>query len=160
RERDTRRSVGFGGLAGFGAYLLHIAPVALTGQATFLGYNLLNDTAIHLALVDWIGDHGSRYIQQPPSSYGAAIHDYVGTRYPLGSHELLAALKPVVGLDPALVYQPFLALCAGIAAAAIVALVWHLGPRRAALIAFAALASQLVFSFALQGSIKELAFIV
>src|SRR4051794_16661396 len=151
---------GFGALAGVAAYALHIAPVALTGQATFLGYNLLNDTAIHLALVDWIGDHGSRFIHQPPSSYGATINDYVEARYPLGSHELLAALKPLVGLDPAALYQPFLALCAGLAAAAIASLVWDLGARWAALIGFAALASQLVFSFALQGSIKELAFIV
>jgi hypothetical protein len=157
----------FGALAGGAAYALHIAPVVLTGHATFLGYNLLNDTAIHLALVDWIGDHGSRYIHQAPSSYGATINDYVQSRYPLGSHELLAALKPVVALDPALLYQPFLALCAGIAAAAIFAIVRGAADGRgrpdvrvAAAIAFAALASQLVFSFALQGSIKEFGFIV
>lgn len=150
----------WGALAGIAAYALHLAPVAVTGQATFLGYNLLNDTAIHLALVDWIGDHGSRFIHQAPSSYGAAINDYVGPRYPLGSHELLAALKSVVGLDPAALYQPFLALCGGLAAAAIASLVWKLGARWAALVGFAAMASQLVFSFALQGSIKELAFIV
>ena len=152
---------GLGALAGVAVYALHIAPVALTGQTTFLGYNLLNDTAIHLAIVDWIGDHGSHFIHQPPSSYGAAINDYVGSRYPLGSHELLAALKPIVGLDPAALYQPFLALCAGIAAAAIFGLIRDaLRPDVAVLIAVAALASQLVYSFALQGSIKELAFIV
>jgi hypothetical protein len=166
----ARMRPGWGALAGAATYALHLAPVALTGQATFLGYNLLNDTAIHLALVDWIGDHGSRFIQQAPSSYGATINDYVEPRYPLGSHELLAALKPVVGLDPAALYQPFLALCAGIAAAAIFALLRtdpaenraraRLSAGSAAVIAFAALASQLVFSFALQGSIKELAFIV
>lgn len=170
----------WGALSGVAAYALHIAPVALTGSATFLGYNLLNDTAIHLSIVDWIGKHGSTFTRQPPSSFGAAINDYVGSRYPLGSHELLAALKPVVGLDPAIVYQPFLALCAGLAAAAVYGLLRsgacahgmragspgatatapRISPGVAALIAFAALASQLVFSFALQGSIKELAFIV
>src|SRR4051794_17406931 len=152
---------GFGALAGVAAYALHIAPVALTGQATFLGYDLLNDTAIHLALVDWIGDHGSRFIHQAPSSYGATINDYVQSRYPLGSHELLAALKPLVGLDPAALYQPFLAFSAACAAGAIYALVRgaHRTPRVAALIAVAAMASQLVFSFALQGGIKELSFV-
>ena len=161
-----------GAVAGAAAYALHLAPVALTGTATFLGYNLLNDTAIHLALVDWIGDHGSRYISEPASSYSAAVRDYVGTHYPLGSHELLAALEPLTGLDPAQLYQPFLALSAGLAAAAIFGLLragadrgrsaaaGRAGPRAAAAIAFAALASQLVFSFALQGSIKELAFVV
>jgi hypothetical protein len=171
----------FGALTGAATYALHIAPVAFTGAATFLGYNLLNDTAIHLALVDWIGDHGSRYLHQPPSSYAAAIDVYVGNGYPLGSHELLAALRPFVGLDPADIYQPFLAFSAAIAATAIFSLAgggearrarapgWpqppgeHRSLRRAnwigLLTAFAALASQLVFSFALQGSIKELAFI-
>jgi hypothetical protein len=150
-----------GAAAGVATYLLHIAPVALTGTATFLGYDLLNDTAIHLSIVDWIGQHGSHWSHQPPGSYGAAINDYVGTRYPLGSHELLAALRPLVGRDPALLYQPFLAVSAGIAAAAIYALLRSaLGDGRAAVAAFAAMASQIVFSFALQGSIKELGFIV
>ncbi len=152
---------GLGAAVGAAAYVLHIAPEALTGKATFLGYDLLNDTAIHLALVDWIGGHGSRYTHQPPGSYGATINDYVGSRYPLGSHELLAALKPLVGVDPALVYQPFLALCAGLAAAGIYALLRPaLGARVAAAGGLAAMAGQLVFSFALQGSIKELAFVV
>lgn len=152
---------GPGVLAGLATYCLYIAPVALTGSATFLGYNLLNDTAIHLALVDWIGDHGSRWVAQPPSSYASAMHEYVGTHYPLGSHELLAALRPLVGLDPALIYQPFLAVSAAFAAAAVFSIVrgeW-VGRWGAAVIAFAALAGQLVFSFSLQGGIKEMTFI-
>src|SRR5260370_20442338 len=107
---------GGGAVAGAATFALFIAAVALTGQATFLGYNLLNDTAIHLALVDWIGDHGSRFIAQAPSSYGATVNDYVRTHYPLGSHELPAALKPLVGIDAARLYQPFLAFSAALAA--------------------------------------------
>src|SRR3954452_435325 len=116
---ERRPVPGWGALAGTATYALHIAPVALCGGATFLGYNLLNDTAIHLALVDWIGDHGTRYMHTAPSSYAAAIDEYVGNSYPLGSHELLAALHPVPGLDPALIYQPFLALAAGLGAAGV-----------------------------------------
>jgi hypothetical protein len=157
----ARLRPGPGALAGVAVYALYIAPVALSGKVTFLGYNLLNDTAIHLALVDWVGDHGSRFIAQAPSSYGATINDYVRTRYPLGSHELLAALRPLVGLDPARVYQPFLAFSAALAAGALYALVRGAdrGRRVAALAATAALSSQLVFSFALQGGIKEISFI-
>lgn len=156
-----RRRPGWGALAGLATYALHISPVALSGGATFLGYNLLNDTAIHLALVDWIGDHGSRYSQLAPSSYAAAIDEYVGSSYPMGSHELLAALRPISGLDPALIYQPFLALAAGLAAAAVYGLLRSEGARPpvAAGAAFAALGGQLVFSFALQGGIKEITFI-
>jgi hypothetical protein len=141
-------------------YVIFIAPIAFSGSVTFLGYNLLNDTAIHLALVDWIGDHGSRFIAQAPSSYGAAINDYIGVHYPLGSHELLAALRPVVGLDAARVYQPFLALSAALTAPSLFALLRRALPVRAA-VAAAVIASsgQLVFSFALQGGIKELSFI-
>ena len=62
RPLAARCGPGLGALAGVAVYVLYIAPVALSGKVTFLGYNLLNDTAIHLALVDWIGDHGSRYI--------------------------------------------------------------------------------------------------
>jgi hypothetical protein len=149
---------GPGAAAGLATYALYIAPVALSGSATFLGYNLLNDTAIHLALVDWIGDHGSRWLGgQPPSSYIATIDDYVQSRYPLGSHELLAALRPLGGVDAALVYQPFLALSAALAAAAVYTLLPR--GRYAALAAFAALASQLTYSFALQGGIKEITFV-
>lgn len=150
-----------GAAAGLGAYALYIAPVALSGKATFLGYNLLNDTAIHLALVDWIGDHGTTYTQLPPSSYAAAIDEYVGSSYPLGSHELLAALRPLTELDPALLYQPFLALSAALAACAAYALLRGERVRAvpAALGGFAVVASQLVFSFALQGGIKEITFI-
>src|SRR5437764_10989840 len=123
RRALPRLRPGAGAAAGSAVYLLYIAPIALSGTVGFLGYNLLNDTAIHLALVDWIGDHGSRWVAQPPSSYAAAMHLYVGTHYPLGSHELLAAMRPLVGLDPALIYQPFLAVSAAFAAAAVCALV-------------------------------------
>jgi hypothetical protein len=152
---------GAGAAAAAAVYALYIAPIVLSGEVAFLGYNLLNDTAIHLALVDWIGDHGSRYIAQPPSSYGAAINEYVGTHYPLGSHELLAALKPLIGLDPARIYQPFLAFSAAAAAGVVHVLARRAGlsARLAAVTAVAALGSQLVFSFSLQGGIKELSFI-
>ena len=69
RRTLPRFGPGAGAAAGSAVYLLYIAPIALSGTVGFLCYNLLNDTAIHLALVDWIGDHGSRWIAQPPSSY-------------------------------------------------------------------------------------------
>src|SRR4051794_32493919 len=37
--RERRRLPGWGALAGAATYALHIAPVALSGGATFLGYN-------------------------------------------------------------------------------------------------------------------------
>lgn len=157
-RRSLRRfRPGGGALAAGAIYALYIAPVALTGEATFLGYNLLNDTAIHLALVDWLSENGARFQAIPASSYAAAIDEYVGSSYPMGSHELLAALRPAVGLDPALLYQPFIALAAGLAAAAVWAIARGEGGgwRAGVVVAVAALASNLLFAFGLQGGIKE-----
>lgn len=161
RGEIGRLRPGAGALAGAAAYALYIAPVALGGEATFLGYNLLNDTSIHLALVDYLAEHGARLADLPPSSYAAAIDEYVGRSYPLGSHELLTALRAAVPLDPALLYQPFLAVTVAVAASALVALVLPGGGRAplAALVALVAVASHLLFSFGLQGSIKELPFL-
>lgn len=153
-----RFTPGPGAAAAAAAYALYIAPVALTGSATFLGYNLLNDTAIHLALVDYLADHGAQLAALPSSSYAAAIDEYIGQDYPLGSHGLLAALRVVVPLDAAELYQPFLAASVALAAAAVFALVRAEGlrPWTAAGIALVAISGQLLFSFSLQGSIKEL----
>jgi hypothetical protein len=162
RELRERFRPGAGASAGAAVYALHMAPVLLSGEATFLGYNLLNDTAIHFALVDYVSEHGRHEVELAPSSYAAAMGTYVGASYPLGSHELLAALRALVDADVARVYQPYIALSAALAAAAIVALLGDRLPgarRGAALAATAALSGQLVFSFTLQGGIKELTFV-
>ena len=65
----TRLRPGLGAAAGLAVYALYMLPVIATGKATFLGYNLLNDTAIHLALVDYLDDWGRR---DPSSSRTAA----------------------------------------------------------------------------------------
>jgi hypothetical protein len=156
----ARLRPGPAGAAAALVYAIFITPIALSGSVSFLGYNLLNDTAFHFALVDWVGDHGSHFVHQAPSSFGATINDYVESHYPLGSHELLAALRPLAGLDVSRVYQPFLALSAALTAPALYALLRRVLAVRAALAAaVVASCGQLVFSFALQGGIKELSFI-
>src|SRR5215213_7399085 len=60
-------------LATLGAYLLYIAPVALTGSATFAGYTFLGDNAVHFALVEHVREHGSHMTDIPFSSYGAVL---------------------------------------------------------------------------------------
>lgn len=162
RELRARLRPGLGAAAGVAAYALYMLPVLATGKATFLGYNLLNDTAIHLALVDYLDDWGRRspdFLQ--PGTFHAAMQGYVGQSYPLGSHELLAAWREAVPIDAAHLYQPFLAICAAFAAAALFAMLREAGaPRMAAAGGAAlALASQLLFSFNLQGGIKEISFV-
>ena len=162
RELWPRFRPGAGVLAGVAVYALYIAPVALHGSATFLGYNFLNDTAIHLALVDYLDDWGRRSPDfLPEGTFRSAMFGYVGVDYPLGSHELMAALREVVPLDAARLYQPFIALCAGLAGSALYAALRGVSAPRAAAAAAAALAlsSHLLYSFNLQGGIKEVSFV-
>jgi hypothetical protein len=162
RELWPRLRPGPGALAALVVYALYIAPVALHGVATFLGYNFLNDTAIHLALVDYLDDWGRRHPGfLPEGTFRSAMFGYVGVDYPLGSHELMAALREALPLDAARLYQPFIALCAALAGSALYAVVRGVGAPRAAAAGAAALAlsSQLLYSFNLQGGIKEVSFV-
>jgi hypothetical protein len=141
-------------------FAVYAAPVVLTGSATFLGYTLLGDTAIHFSLIDWVMKHGFHTIPSgPPSSFHAAIAGYLGTAYPLGAHTALGAVRPLVGQDVAWVFQPYLALLAVFTSLSIYAILERaIVPRwLLALGAFLAAQPGLVYAYALEGSIKELA---
>lgn len=160
-ELRARFRPGAGAVAGGCAYALHMAPVVLSGDATFLGYNLLGDTAAHFVLVDYVSEFGRMEHALPASTFASTIDGYVDKSYPLGSHELLAALRAVFDVEVARIYQPFLAVSVALAASALVALLRRAGaPALAAAgAALLAVASQLFFSFDLQGGIKELMFV-
>ena len=152
---------GLGAAAGGAAYALYIAPVALSGEATFLGYNFLNDTAVHLGIVDYLSEFGRKEASLPPSTFASYMAINMGSSYPVAAHELLATLKAALDIEPARVYQPYLAVATGLAATALFAMLRGAGAPRAAAAAgaVAALASHLLFSFNLQGGIKELTFV-
>ena len=162
RDLRDRFRPGAGAAAGGLVYGLYMVPVVLTGDATFLGYNVLNDTAVHLLLVDHLAQHGTHEAAAAASPTLSATFDaYIGKSYPVGSHELLAAVRPLAGVDAVHLYQPFIAASAGFAAAALVQLVRKLGLPALVAAGAAALAmsSQLLFSFELQGGIKEIGFV-
>ena len=144
-------------LAVFGVFA---APVVLSGSATFLGYTVLGDTAVHFALIDRIASHGPDLAGLPPSSYRTTLEAYFGSGYPLGAHAALGAVRPLAFVDVAWVFQPFLAFIA----AALALTHRRAAPRRRVALdgapaAVAALAAQpaLVYAYAAQGSVKELA---
>jgi hypothetical protein len=148
------------GGAGLGVLGVFAAPVVLSGHATFLGYTLLGDTSIHFILADWVIKHGQELpTSLPPSSYHAALQGYMSTAYPVGVHAALGSLRPLVGQDVAWVYQPFLAYLSAMTALSVYGLVGRLVPLRPwrAAIAFLAAQPGLVYAYALEGSIKELA---
>jgi hypothetical protein len=70
-------------LATLGTYLLYIAPVALTGTATFAGYTFLGDNSVHFSLVDHVARNGVPMGDLPYSSYGAVLQLNLGNGYPL-----------------------------------------------------------------------------
>ena len=146
--------------SGLATFALYAAPVVLSGSATFLGYTLLGDTSIHLTLIDWVMSHGFHTVPSgPPSSTHAALAGYIGTAYPLGAHTALGAVRPLVGQDVAWIFQPYMAVLAAFAALSIYAILDQTrGPRwLIALGAFLSVSAGLVYAYALEASVKEIA---
>jgi len=145
--------------AAFVVFCVYAAPVVLSGSATFLGYTVLGDTAVHFTLIDRIATHGTSLGDLPPSSYRTTLEGYFGSGYPLGAHAALAAMRPLAFIDVAWAFQPFLAFIAVALALTIIGLlrgVVRAGWRPAAIAALAAQPA-LVYGFAAQGSVKEIA---
>ena len=145
--------------AAAGAFMVFAAPVVLSGSATFAGYTVLGDTAVHFVLADWIASHGTELGSLEPSSYRQTLESYLDSGYPLGTHAALAAVRPLAFVDVAWGFQPFLSFistCLALSlygmASAVVRPGW-----RPAVLAFVAAQPALVYAFAMQGSVKELA---
>jgi hypothetical protein len=150
------------GLAALGIYLLYIAPVALSGAATFAGYTFLGDNAVHFSLVDHVREQGAPLGTVPSSSYGELLARNLGSGYPLGPHFQLASLTTLLGTDVAWLYQGYLATVAAlvvIPAARLLAEL-RLAPWACAAGGFTAAAAYLPFSYGLQGGAKELIMIM
>ena len=135
------------------------APVVLGGSASFGGYTILGDTAIHFVLADRIATAGTSLAGLEPSSYREALGAYFASGYPLGAHAALAAVRPLAFADVAWVFQPFLACIGAALALTLVGLLQGVveSPWRRAAVAALAAQPALVYSFAMQGSVKELA---
>lgn len=157
RRLRPKRLDRWAGAAAVAVFAIFAAPIVLSGSATFAGYTILGDTAVHFVLVDHIGDHGTDLGSLPPSSYRSTLEAYFASGYPLGSHAALAAGRQIAFIDVAWAFQPFLAFVAAMLALTLagllsgtVASAW----QRAAVAAVASMPA-LVYSYAMQGSIKE-----
>ena len=150
---------GWAGAALLAAYALYLAPVVLSGHWTWLGYNFVNDTSVNLVLLDHVAQNGVRLIEGIDSTAVRIINGTLGSRYPMGLHAELASLHGLVGFLPLeSVYQPFIALTAGLAAMAFAGLAQRAGasPPAAAAIGTLALTASLTYQYAAHGSFKEL----
>jgi hypothetical protein len=138
---------------------LYFAPAVLSGHWTWYGYNFLNDTAVQFLLADDLKHHGVRLIEDQFSTRSEVIRTYIDSGYPLGSHAQVAAIATLLGSGVDVVYQSYIGMLAVTAAVALtgIARLSGLGPWRAAAAGCGALFASLIYHYALQGSIKELA---
>ena len=142
-----------------GVYVVMAAPIVMSGNATFLGYFVLNDTAVHFTLIDQLLAHGHGATGLPPSVFKAVVQSYISTDYPIGAQVALGAVRPLAGQNVAWIFQPYLAVILSLGAAAIYQLLDGTveSRRLRAACAFVAAQSGLVYAYYLEASIKELA---
>jgi|GEM_PF-421624 hypothetical protein len=155
-------------LAAIGVLFVYGAPVIMSGEATFLGYVRLDDTATWFNLTDALFSHGRSFSSLPVSTYlwnaqqnlgTGTLHGVTGVAYPSGSFMLLGVGHWATGgVDIAWLFQPYLACCAAAVALAVYALLGALLDWRwlRAFVAFIAAQSALLFGYATWGGIKEL----
>ena len=143
---------------GLSVFAVLAAPVVLSGNASFLGYFVLYDAAVHFALINQLLAHGRDLSAVPPSGLSAILNSYVGTDYPIGSQVALGAVRPLVGQNVAWVFQPYIAVILSLGAVALYQLLDGIVRSRPlrALCAFVAAQPGLVYAFYLEASIKEL----
>lgn len=145
-------------IAGVVVYGLYMAPIVLSGQATWSGYNFVNDTASNFLLIDWLGKHG---VATPADVTGAAntVRNLVESGYPLGSFSVVAALRPFMGATLESVYQPVMSVFAAFGAMSLTEVARRAGLRPAAAVVAATLpfGGVLLYRYVLHGAIKEIA---
>jgi hypothetical protein len=154
----TRVRPGPAALSAIVVYLLYLAPVALSGHATWAGYNFVNDTASNFIFSDLLEHHGARV--PAVDSGGARISQFfVESGYPLGTSAVLATLRPLTGASVEAVYQPVLSGLAAVAAMSLAEIARRCRLRTvpSALSAVLAMGGVLLYRYTLHGGIKEIA---
>jgi hypothetical protein len=140
-------------------YLIFGAPILLTGDATFAGFIMLDDTSTFSALVDHFYAHGRDFSGLPQSTYEATVQINLSQGYPVGSMLPLETVRPLVGQDLLWIYQPYLSYMAAMVALCVYAITAPLvvTPWRRFVVAAIAAQPAILFAYAMQGGVKELA---
>jgi hypothetical protein len=150
-------------LAAVGVLAVYGAPVILSGQATFLGYVRLDDTATWFNLIDQLFSHARSFASLPSSTFKLNAQTDLGTTgtgsaYPSGAFMLPGVGHWVTGIDIAWIFQPYLACCAAAVSLSLYNMLERVLEWRwlRAFVAFIAAQSALLFGYAAWGGIKEL----
>jgi hypothetical protein len=142
-----------------GVFVVASAPTVLTGDATFAGYTQLDDISTFLAFASRAIGHGRDLAGLQPSTYEATLAVNFRSGYPLGSFVPLSAARPLVGQDLAWLWQPYLTYILCMLALSVWALASEAirAVRLRAAAVFLAAQPALLYAYALQGGVKELA---
>lgn len=135
-------------------------PVVMSGQATVSGYGVLGDTVIQVLGADLLVEDGRDLGDLPPSvTRDAAEAYFVDSQYPTGGLTALGALARLNPERTVWVYQPFLGLLLALLGLTLFGLGRQIGlpPVPGAAVAAVAAQPALLYSYYLQGSIKEVA---
>ena len=142
-------------------YALYMAPIVFSGEPTWAGYNFVNDTASNFVLADVLEHQG---VAAPGGGSGTAANatNLLNRGYPLGAFSLLAGLRPLTGAPLEAVYQPVMAMVAGLGAMSLTEIGRRAGLRApgAALAATLAMGGVLLYRYVLHGAIKEVVLVV
>jgi hypothetical protein len=153
----ARLNPGWPGAAGVGIYLLYMLPVIAHGHWTWSGYDFVNDSAFEMLLANHAKAYGTVLGNIPESSVREFLASYLGNGYPLGTQTLLGTFSGLTATPVEVLYQGFIAFLAASGAVALATVPRGLlNRRRAALVAFLAVAANLTYQYALQGGIKEI----
>lgn len=158
-------------LAGFIAYVLYSLPVAAYGKPGWAGWVQLDDNSTWYAITDRLMTIGHSVPPVIATTYDRVIQIYMGghafndvgvnngaVNYPLGAYVPYGVMSKISHVDLAWAFQPFLSVCAGLAAMLIALILRGRVRSKFSLIAmsvFSVMAS-LIFSYAMWGGIKEI----
>jgi hypothetical protein len=153
----ARLNPGWPGVAGGAVYVLYMLPVIAYGHWTWVGYDFVNDSSFEMLLASHIKGYGLTLGNIPLTSAQQFLNSYLNSGYPLGTQSLLGTISGLTGTDVAVLYQGFIASLAALGTLALATVARGLlDARRAALAAFAAMAANLTYQYAMQGNIKEI----
>ena len=153
-----RRSLAWPVSAAVLVFACYAAPIVLSGQATFAGYLTLDDSATLFAMTDRMLEAGRSVHGLAPSTYEATLSSSLMVGYPTGSLLPLGVGARLSGQDVAWVFQPYLAVVAGMLALTL----WHILSRAVATRSLRVLAvvvaaqPALLFAYGLWTGVKEL----
>ncbi len=160
------------GLAGICVYFLSGLPVMAYGHPSWAGWVQLDDTASWFAITNRLMTVGQSGINVINSTYERLIQLIFGTTtgsiapdnfsYPLGSFVPFGVMSKMTGIERAWLFQPYLALAAGMSAMVIVVIARERMNNKwiTFVIGTLSLLASTIFSYEMWGGIKEIVILI